>query len=52
MAAGCFLFSPMTIICSINRDSLLNKPLGLNEREKKDLEFFLLSLSDERFNKK
>lgn len=37
---------------SINRDSLLNKPLGLNEREKKDLEFFLLSLSDERFSKK
>jgi cytochrome c peroxidase len=37
---------------SINRDSLLNKPLGLTENEKKDLENFLLSLSDERFNKK
>ncbi|HQQ93593.1 MAG TPA: cytochrome c peroxidase [Bacteroidia bacterium] len=34
---------------SINRDSLLNKPLGLSENEKKDLENFLLSLSDERF---
>jgi cytochrome c peroxidase len=37
---------------SINRDSLLNKPLGLSETEKKDLESFLLSLSDERFSKK
>ena len=34
---------------SINRDSLLKKPLGLNEIEKKDLENFLLSLSDRRF---
>lgn len=37
---------------SINRDSLLNKPLGLTETEKKDLEAFLLSLSDDRFLKK
>lgn len=37
---------------SINRDTLLNKPLGLTETEKKDLENFLLSLSDERFLKK
>jgi cytochrome c peroxidase len=36
---------------SINRDSLLNKPLDLTEQEKKDLESFLRSLSDERFNK-
>lgn len=34
---------------AINRDSLLRKPLGLTEAEKKDLENFLLSLSDERF---
>lgn len=34
---------------SINRDSLLNKPLGLTEEEKKDLETFLLSLSDAQF---
>lgn len=37
---------------SINRDSLLKKPLGLSEVEKKDLENFLLSLSDQRFQKK
>ncbi len=36
----------------INRDSLLKKPLGLTEGEKKDLKNFLLSLSDERFTKK
>ncbi|MCE3258490.1 MAG: cytochrome-c peroxidase [Bacteroidetes bacterium] len=36
---------------SINRDTLLAKPLGLTEKEKKDLENFLLSLSDERFTK-
>ncbi|MCU0360099.1 MAG: cytochrome-c peroxidase [Bacteroidia bacterium] len=34
---------------AINRDTLLSKPLGLTETEKKDLENFLLSLSDERF---
>lgn len=33
----------------INRDSLLNKPLGLTEQEKTDLENFLKSLSDDRF---
>jgi len=37
---------------SINRDTLLKKPLGLSETDKKDLENFLLSLSDERFLKK
>lgn len=37
---------------SINRDSLLNKPLGLTKEEKKDLENFLLTLTDERFTKK
>lgn len=34
---------------TINRDSLLSQPLGLSEEEKKDLENFLLSLSDEQF---
>ena len=37
---------------SINRDTLMNKPLGLSEEEKKDLENFLLSLTDDRFVKK
>ncbi|MBL7931734.1 MAG: cytochrome-c peroxidase, partial [Bacteroidia bacterium] len=37
---------------SINRDTLLSKPLGLSKEEKKDLKNFLLSLSDERFAKK
>lgn len=37
---------------SINRDSLLNKPLNLTLTEKKDLENFLLSLSDVQFTKK
>ena len=37
---------------AINRDSLLNKPLGLSEQEKKDLENFLLALTDDRFLKK
>ena len=36
---------------SINRDSLLAKPLGLTDDEKKDLEAFLLSLTDKRFEK-
>ncbi|MDX2173412.1 MAG: cytochrome c peroxidase [Bacteroidota bacterium] len=36
---------------SINRDTLLNKPLNLTETEKKDLENFLLSLSDRKFLK-
>jgi len=36
---------------SINRDTLLNKPLNLTETEKKDLENFLLSLSDRQFLK-
>lgn len=34
---------------SINRDTLLSKPLGLSKQEKDDLENFLLSLSDRRF---
>lgn len=37
---------------SINRDTLLNKPLGLTEQEKQDLENFLLTLTDDRFVKK
>ena len=36
---------------SLNRDSSLKKPLGLTEIEKKDLENFLVSLSDKRFQK-
>lgn len=37
---------------SINRDTLLRKPLGLTEQEKTDLEAFLVSLTDARFLKK
>ncbi|MBA2611990.1 MAG: cytochrome-c peroxidase [Bacteroidetes bacterium] len=37
---------------AINRDTSMNKPLGLTANEKKDIENFMLSLSDERFNKK
>ncbi len=36
---------------SVNRDSLLAKPLGLNQAEKNDLETFLLSLTDDEFTK-
>jgi len=36
---------------SFNRDTLLRKPLGLTEQEKKDLENFLLTLTDRRFRK-
>jgi cytochrome c peroxidase len=35
----------------INKDTILAKPLGLTQQEKKDLEAFLLSLTDKRFNK-
>jgi cytochrome c peroxidase len=35
----------------INKDSILAKPLGLTTEEKKDLEAFLLSLTDKRFSK-
>lgn len=35
---------------AVNRDSLLNRPLGLTERDKKDLEAFLISLTDRRFS--
>lgn len=34
---------------SINRDTLLSKPLNLTEKEKVDLEAFLLSLTDKQF---
>lgn len=34
---------------SINRDSLLQRPLGLTKQEMKDLEAFLLALTDKRF---
>lgn len=38
---------------SVNRDTSLSKPLNLTEGEKKDLEAFLISLTDARFlNKK
>ena len=37
---------------SVNRDTLLAKPLGLTEQEKQDLEAFLNSLTDARFIKK
>lgn len=33
----------------INRDKLLNKPLGLTEQEMIDLENFLISLTDDRY---
>src|ERR1044071_8464512 len=36
---------------SFNRDTLLRKPLGLTEQEKKDLENFLHTLTDRRFRK-
>lgn len=35
---------------SINRDSILAKPLGLTKQDKNDLEAFLLSLTDRRFS--
>ena len=34
---------------SINRDSALAKPLGLTEKEKADIEAFMISLTDKRF---
>jgi cytochrome c peroxidase len=34
---------------SVNRDSLMSKPLGLTEQEKDDLEAFLISLTDKMF---
>jgi len=36
---------------SINRDTLLAKPLGMSEQEKTDLEAFLRALTDDRFVK-
>ncbi len=41
-----------TIAKPINIDTLLQKPLGLTEQEKQDLEAFLRALTDERFIKK
>jgi len=42
--------TPDTFVAnSINRDILLQKPLGLTEQEKQDLEAFLLALTDDRF---
>jgi cytochrome c peroxidase len=35
---------------SINRDSLLAKPLGLTDQEKADLESFLMALTDKSFD--
>lgn len=37
---------------AINRDTIMNKPLGLTATEKKDLENFMLSLTDAQFLKK
>jgi cytochrome c peroxidase len=37
---------------AIGRDPLLSKPLGLSEQDKDDLENFLISLTDKRFEKK
>ncbi len=37
---------------SVNRDTSLAKPLGLTEQDKKDLEAFLLALTDSRFLRK
>jgi len=46
-----FYNDPGKIIpAAVNRDSLLAKPLGLTLREKRDLESFLLSLTDKRFS--
>ena len=36
---------------SINRDTLLKKPLALTTQEKQDLEAFLVSLTDKQFIK-
>jgi cytochrome c peroxidase len=36
---------------SINIDTTLAKPLGLTEKEKQQLEAFLLTLTDKRFRK-
>ena len=35
---------------SINRDSVLAKPLGLNRKERSDIKQFLLALTDKRFD--
>lgn len=37
---------------AVNRDTLMSKPLNLTAEEKKDLENFLISLTDRRFVKK
>lgn len=41
-----------TIANPINIDLLLQKPLGLTEQEKQDLEAFMNALTDERFIRK
>jgi cytochrome c peroxidase len=38
------------VLNSINRDSLLAKPLGLTDQEKADLESFLMALTDKSFD--
>lgn len=40
-----------TVAHPINSDTLLAKPLGLTEQEKQDLESFLLTLTDDRFQR-
>ncbi|MDO8367613.1 MAG: cytochrome c peroxidase [Saprospiraceae bacterium] len=40
-----------TVPGGINRDTLLNAPLGLTVEEKSDLKSFLEALTDDRFNK-
>lgn len=36
---------------SVGRDTLLQRPLGLSEQDKQDLEAFLLALTDRRFHR-
>lgn len=36
---------------AVNRDTILRRPLGLTDQEKKDLKNFLLALTDRRFRK-
>jgi cytochrome c peroxidase len=47
-----FYNDPDKVVCnSINRDTVLAKPLDLTVGERQDLEAFLLSLTDKRYNK-
>lgn len=44
--------NPYLIVASpVNMDSVLAKPLNLTEREKKDLEAFLISLTDDKYQR-